>query len=90
MYCFPIHFSLPQDLPSSFKSSIASVHYYLKIKSKSLYKLKKNVTFNVVSNVNLNNFDDMMASIPTYFINYSGVGGRLLLLIDLIFFSEAM
>lgn len=62
IHCYPFHFALPLDLPSSFISSIASVNYYLKIKSKPSYKIRKYVPFTVLANVNLNDLDDMLVS----------------------------
>lgn len=61
-HCYPFHFALPHNLPSTFKSSIASVNYYVKVKSKPACKVKTSVTFNVLANVNLNNDEDMLVS----------------------------
>lgn len=62
-HCHPFHFALPLDLPSTFKSSIASVNYYVKIKSKPAFKVTKTVPFNVLANVDLNNDEDMLVSL---------------------------
>ncbi|XP_075979626.1 arrestin domain-containing protein 2-like [Anticarsia gemmatalis] len=60
VYQYPFHFALPSDLPSTFESSIAKTTYYIKVKSKPAYKLRKIVNFNVLGNINLNHVDDML------------------------------
>lgn len=60
IHTYPFHFALPADLPSTFESSIAKVAYYIKIKSKPTYKLRKAVPFTVLGNVNLNHVDEIL------------------------------
>ncbi|KAJ0174976.1 hypothetical protein K1T71_009117 [Dendrolimus kikuchii] len=62
IYSYPFHFALPVDLPSSFHSSIAKVHYSIRIKSKPFYKIRKTVPFTVLGNVNLNHIEDYLVS----------------------------
>ncbi|XP_063382824.1 arrestin domain-containing protein 5-like [Cydia fagiglandana] len=65
-YTHPFYFSLPPDLPSSFKSSIAKVFYFVKVQCKAAYKFKKKtfVTFNVLRNVDLNHLEEFL--VPTF------------------------
>ncbi|CAH0588200.1 unnamed protein product [Chrysodeixis includens] len=65
IHTYPFHFALPADLPSTFESSIAKVAYYIKIKSKPSYKLRKAVPFTVLGNVNLNHVDEIL--MPTFY-----------------------
>ncbi|CAH2076425.1 unnamed protein product, partial [Iphiclides podalirius] len=57
---FQFHFTLPSDLPSTFKSSIASVHYFIEIKCKASCNRKKVkiIPFVVLSYVDLNCVED--------------------------------
>ncbi|XP_063367981.1 arrestin domain-containing protein 5-like [Cydia amplana] len=65
-YTHPFYFSLPPDLPASFKSSIAKVFYFIKVQCKAAYKFKKKtfVTFNVSRNVDLNHLEEFL--VPTF------------------------
>ncbi|CAK1601004.1 unnamed protein product [Parnassius mnemosyne] len=58
---FQFHFNLPSDLPSTFKSSIAKVYYYIRIKCKGSFNRNKIkiVPFVVMSSVDLNHRDDI-------------------------------
>ncbi|XP_030035099.1 arrestin domain-containing protein 5 isoform X2 [Manduca sexta] len=60
IYTYPFHFALPDDLPSTFESSIAKIEYRIKIKSKPFYKIKKVVPFVVLNSVNVNHIDAML------------------------------
>ncbi|XP_047996227.1 arrestin domain-containing protein 17-like isoform X2 [Leguminivora glycinivorella] len=61
-YIHPFYFSLPPDLPSSFKSSIAKVFYFIKVQCKAAYKFKKKTSapFNVLRNVDVNHLDEFL------------------------------
>ncbi|XP_047996226.1 arrestin domain-containing protein 5-like isoform X1 [Leguminivora glycinivorella] len=65
-YIHPFYFSLPPDLPSSFKSSIAKVFYFIKVQCKAAYKFKKKTSapFNVLRNVDVNHLDEFL--VPTF------------------------
>ncbi|XP_050350394.1 uncharacterized protein LOC126773484 [Nymphalis io] len=54
------HFFLPHDLPPSYEDSIAKVYYRIKIYSKSPFRSSKKTvcSFNVVNQVDLNQFDE--------------------------------
>ncbi|CAH0399362.1 unnamed protein product [Chilo suppressalis] len=56
-YEYPFCFALPQDLPSSFESSIAKVEYSIKIKCTGSFKFNKTQPFVVLGNVNLNHIE---------------------------------
>ncbi|CAG9791057.1 unnamed protein product [Diatraea saccharalis] len=63
-YEYPFCFALPNDLPSSFESSIAKVHYRIKIKCSGDCKHKKTLPFIVLGNVNLNHKEIYL--LPSY------------------------
>ncbi|XP_053611565.1 arrestin domain-containing protein 2-like isoform X2 [Plodia interpunctella] len=58
IYHFPFHFTLPEDLLSTFESSIAKVRYSIKIKMKGMWKPKMTIPFVVLGNVNLNSIEE--------------------------------
>ncbi|KAL0821296.1 hypothetical protein ABMA28_005895 [Loxostege sticticalis] len=60
VYTYPFHFALPSDLPSTFESGFAKVHYCIKIKSKGVCNHKKIVPFVVFGNVNLNHIEEYL------------------------------
>lgn len=61
---FDIHFILPEDLPSTFRSSIAKVEYYAKLSVKGIYRTKtKRMPFTVFERVNLNHLDVFTVSL---------------------------
>lgn len=60
VHCYPFHFALPEDLPSTFKSALAKVEYCIKITSKPKNVVRKIVPFTVVGTVNINNVDEML------------------------------
>ncbi|KAM3965439.1 arrestin domain-containing protein 1 [Aphomia sociella] len=57
-YNLPFHFSLPEDLPSTFQSSIAKTCYYIKLQIQGKRTSKKIVPFIVLENVNLNSVEE--------------------------------
>ncbi|XP_028170069.1 uncharacterized protein LOC114359767 isoform X3 [Ostrinia furnacalis] len=57
---YPFHFALPNDLPSTFESGFAKVHYCIKIKSKGVCKRKKVTPFVVFGNINLNHIEEYL------------------------------
>lgn len=59
---FQFHFLLPPDLPSSFESAIAKVHYYIIIDGKASFKFKKQkiVPFMVQRTVNVNQIEEYL------------------------------
>lgn len=61
---FQFHFALPDDLPSTFESSIAKVHYHIKIVGKAVSKFKKQkiVPFIIKANVNLNHIENYLVN----------------------------
>lgn len=62
IYTYPFYFSLPPDSPPTFKSSIAKVFYFIKVKCKAAYKFKKktSIAFNVSRNLDLNHLDEFL------------------------------
>ncbi|XP_068632844.1 arrestin domain-containing protein 5-like isoform X2 [Battus philenor] len=58
---FQFHFNLPNGLPSTFKSSIAKVSYFIRIKCKATCNRKKikNVPLVVMNSVDLNHLELM-------------------------------
>uniref|UniRef100_A0A1E1WJ31 Arrestin C-terminal-like domain-containing protein n=1 Tax=Pectinophora gossypiella TaxID=13191 RepID=A0A1E1WJ31_PECGO len=63
---FHFHFVIPDDAPSTFKSSIAEVKYFIKVEGKADCKFKKLkiVPFVVQGNINLNHLEEYL--IPTF------------------------
>ncbi|XP_053611567.1 uncharacterized protein LOC128675864 isoform X4 [Plodia interpunctella] len=70
IYHFPFHFTLPEDLLSTFESSIAKVRYSIKIKMKGMWKPKMTIPFVVLGNVNLNSIEEFAK------VNYSIFDGH--------------
>lgn len=61
-YTYPFHFVLPEDLPSTFESSIAKVNYCIKMKSQGMWGPKKVTPFVVLGNVNINHIEKYLVS----------------------------
>ncbi|XP_028026659.1 arrestin domain-containing protein 2-like [Bombyx mandarina] len=76
IYTYPFHFALPLDLPSSFESKIAKVHYCIKIKSKPAVKVRKNVPLRILENVNLNHLEEMMITSIHDFVKAFRTSGK--------------
>lgn len=59
---FQFHFLLPPDLPSSFESNIAKIHYYIIVNGKASYKFmkQKKFPFAVRREVNVNNLEEYL------------------------------
>ncbi|XP_073960087.1 arrestin domain-containing protein 5-like isoform X2 [Choristoneura fumiferana] len=66
IYTYPFYFSLPPDSPATFKSSIAKVFYFIKVKCKAAYKFKKktSISFDVSRNLDLNHLDEFL--VPSF------------------------